>query len=131
MPLAGVYCPQLNIHGGFLRFLCLMDAPLPCSHQLSSHLVHVGKCKQLVQMRNGLSHSPVARLYMTPLTLELQQGSSSMSLIPDRPQLRALGTRARTPLSAILGCAQLVESGSPPPTLYQKRSIDQIPNAGW
>jgi signal transduction histidine kinase len=37
----------------------------------------------------------------------------------------------RTPLSAILGFAQLIESGSPPPTLPQKRSIDQILKAGW
>jgi len=37
----------------------------------------------------------------------------------------------RTPLSAILGFAQLMESGSPAPTVSQKRSIDQILQAGW
>jgi CheY-like chemotaxis protein len=37
----------------------------------------------------------------------------------------------RTPLSAILGFAQLIESGTPPPTVSQKRSIDQILQAGW
>jgi CheY-like chemotaxis protein len=37
----------------------------------------------------------------------------------------------RTPLSAILGFAQLIESGSPSPTTSQKRSIDQILQAGW
>jgi len=37
----------------------------------------------------------------------------------------------RTPLSAILGFAQVMESGSPPPTPSQKRSIDQILKAGW
>jgi len=37
----------------------------------------------------------------------------------------------RTPLSAILGFAQLMESGSPAPTVSQKRSIDQILKAGW
>jgi PAS domain S-box-containing protein len=37
----------------------------------------------------------------------------------------------RTPLSAILGFAQLLESGSPSPTVSQKRSIDQILRAGW
>src|SRR5665213_2147162 len=37
----------------------------------------------------------------------------------------------RTPLSAILGFAQLIESGSPTPTISQKRSIDQILQAGW
>jgi PAS domain S-box-containing protein len=37
----------------------------------------------------------------------------------------------RTPLSAILGFAQLMESGTPLPTPSQKRSIDQILQAGW
>ncbi len=37
----------------------------------------------------------------------------------------------RTPLSAILGFAQLMESGLPQPTVSQKRSIDQILKAGW
>ncbi len=37
----------------------------------------------------------------------------------------------RTPLTAILGFAQLMESGSPPPTPSQARSIAQILKAGW
>ena len=37
----------------------------------------------------------------------------------------------RTPLSAILGFAQLIESGTPEPTASQQRSIEQILQAGW
>ena len=37
----------------------------------------------------------------------------------------------RSPLNAILGFAQLMESGSPAPTSGQKDSIDQILHAGW
>jgi len=37
----------------------------------------------------------------------------------------------RTPLGAILGFAQLLESGVPQPTVAQKRSIEQILKAGW
>jgi PAS domain S-box-containing protein len=37
----------------------------------------------------------------------------------------------RTPLSAILGFAQLIESGVPAPTPAQKKSLDQILQAGW
>jgi PAS domain S-box-containing protein len=37
----------------------------------------------------------------------------------------------RSPLNAILGFAQLLESGTPPPTLAQRQSIDQILQAGW
>ena len=45
--------------------------------------------------------------------------------------LSSMSHELRTPLSAILGFAQLIESGTPPPTPAQKRSIDQILKAGW
>jgi PAS domain S-box-containing protein len=45
--------------------------------------------------------------------------------------LSSMSHELRTPLSAILGFAQLMESASPPPTVSQKRSIEQILKAGW
>jgi len=45
--------------------------------------------------------------------------------------LSSMSHELRTPLSAILGFAQLIESGTPLPTVSQKRSIDQILQAGW
>jgi signal transduction histidine kinase/AmiR/NasT family two-component response regulator len=45
--------------------------------------------------------------------------------------LSSMSHELRTPLSAILGFAQLMDSGSPLPTPSQKRSIDQILQAGW
>ena len=45
--------------------------------------------------------------------------------------LSSMSHELRTPLSAILGFAQLLDSASPPPTPSQKRSIDQILQAGW
>jgi PAS domain S-box-containing protein len=45
--------------------------------------------------------------------------------------LSSMSHELRTPLSAILGFAQLMESGSPLPTPSQKRSIDQILQGGW
>jgi PAS domain S-box-containing protein len=45
--------------------------------------------------------------------------------------LSSMSHELRTPLSAILGFAQLIESGTPLPTPSQKRSIDQILKAGW
>ncbi len=45
--------------------------------------------------------------------------------------LSSMSHELRTPLSAILGFAQLIESGNPKPTPTQKRSIDQILKAGW
>jgi len=45
--------------------------------------------------------------------------------------LSSMSHELRTPLSAILGFAQLMDSGQPLPTASQKRSIDQILQAGW
>lgn len=45
--------------------------------------------------------------------------------------LSSMSHELRTPLSAILGFAQLIESGTPVPTPTQKRSVDQILKAGW
>jgi PAS domain S-box-containing protein len=45
--------------------------------------------------------------------------------------LSSMSHELRTPLSAILGFAQLIESGNPAPSVSQKRSVDQILRAGW
>jgi PAS domain S-box-containing protein len=45
--------------------------------------------------------------------------------------LSRMSHELRTPLGAILGFAQLIDSGAPPPTPSQKRSVDQILKAGW
>jgi signal transduction histidine kinase len=45
--------------------------------------------------------------------------------------LSSMSHELRTPLSAILGFAQLIESGTPSPTPAQKRSVDQILKSGW
>jgi PAS domain S-box-containing protein len=45
--------------------------------------------------------------------------------------LSSMSHELRTPLGAILGFAQLLESGEPEPAPAQKRSIDQILKAGW
>jgi len=45
--------------------------------------------------------------------------------------LSSMSHELRTPLGAILGFAQLMDSGITPPTTVQKRSIDQILKAGW
>ena len=45
--------------------------------------------------------------------------------------LSGMSHELRSPLNAILGFAQLMESGTPLPTAAQKASIDQILRAGW
>jgi len=45
--------------------------------------------------------------------------------------LSSMSHELRTPLNAILGFAQLIDSATPPPSVLQKLSIDQILKAGW
>ena len=45
--------------------------------------------------------------------------------------LSSMSHELRSPLNAILGFAQLMESDSPPPTPSQTASIDQILQGGW
>ncbi len=45
--------------------------------------------------------------------------------------LSSMSHELRSPLNAILGFAQLMESGTPPPTAMQRASIDQILHGGW
>ena len=45
--------------------------------------------------------------------------------------LSSMSHELRSPLNAILGFAQLMESASPPPSVMQKGNIDQILQAGW
>ncbi len=45
--------------------------------------------------------------------------------------LSSMSHELRTPLSAILGFAQLIESGTPKPTPSQARGVQQILQAGW
>ncbi len=45
--------------------------------------------------------------------------------------LSSMSHELRSPLNAILGFAQLIDSDSPPPTPSQKANVDQILHAGW
>jgi PAS domain S-box-containing protein len=45
--------------------------------------------------------------------------------------LSSMSHELRSPLNAVLGFAQLINSDTPPPNAAQKASIDQILHAGW
>jgi PAS domain S-box-containing protein len=63
--------------------------------------------------------------------LESAKSAAEKANLAKSDFLSSMSHELRTPLSAILGFAQLIESGSPPPTTAQKRSVGQILKAGW
>jgi PAS domain S-box-containing protein len=63
--------------------------------------------------------------------LHLARATAETANLAKSEFLSSMSHELRTPLSAILGFAQLIESGSPTPTSSQKRSIEQILQAGW
>src|SRR5438445_1081476 len=64
-------------------------------------------------------------------TLTMAKGAAEKANLPKSDFLSSMSHELRSPLNAILGFAQLINSESPPPTPSQTASIDQILHAGW
>jgi len=63
--------------------------------------------------------------------LESARSVAEIASLAKSDFLSSMSHELRSPLNAILGFAQLIESDSPPPTSSQKESIAQILGAGW
>lgn len=63
--------------------------------------------------------------------LELARQVADKANLAKSDFLSSMSHELRTPLGAILGFAQLIESGTPQPTEGQRKSVDQILKAGW
>jgi len=70
-------------------------------------------------------------LQETNVELESAKFAAEKANLAKSDFLSSMSHELRSPLNAILGFAQLMESGSPLPTPTQKASIDQILQAGW
>jgi signal transduction histidine kinase/ActR/RegA family two-component response regulator len=70
-------------------------------------------------------------LHETNLELQGAKVAAESANLAKSDFLSSMSHELRSPLNAILGFAQLMDSGSPPPTAEQKDSIDQILQAGW
>jgi signal transduction histidine kinase/AmiR/NasT family two-component response regulator len=70
-------------------------------------------------------------LVATNLELQAATVAAERANLAKSDFLSSMSHELRSPLNAILGFAQLMESGAPAPTPGQKDSIDQILQAGW
>ena len=70
-------------------------------------------------------------LQVSHLELEKAKVAAEEANLAKSDFLSSMSHELRSPLNAILGFAQLMETGSPQPTVGQKDSIDQILLAGW
>ena len=70
-------------------------------------------------------------LLETNVELERAKIAAEKANLAKSDFLSSMSHELRSPLNAILGFAQLMESDSPPPNPAQKESITQILQAGW
>ena len=70
-------------------------------------------------------------LHETNLALQNAKFVAERANLAKSDFLSNMSHELRSPLNAILGFTQLIDSGSPLPTPGQKASIDQILRAGW
>jgi PAS domain S-box-containing protein len=80
-----------------------------------------------VTERKRLDHA----LAETNTQLERAKITADKASLAKSEFLSSMSHELRSPLNAILGFAQLMETASPPPTPGQKASIEQILQAGW
>ncbi|MBH1970341.1 MAG: PAS domain S-box protein [Moraxellaceae bacterium] len=70
-------------------------------------------------------------LQETNIELERAKSMAEKANLAKSNFLSSMSHELRSPLNAILGFAQLMDSDNPPATQSQKASIDQILHAGW
>ena len=70
-------------------------------------------------------------LQETNLALQRAKLAAEKANLAKSDFLSSMSHELRSPLNAILGFSQLMESSTPPPTPAQRQSIDQILQAGW
>jgi len=70
-------------------------------------------------------------LLVTNIELETAKTAAEKANLAKSEFLSSMSHELRSPLNAILGFAQLMETASPAPTVTQKENIAQILQAGW
>ncbi|MEO7106414.1 MAG: PAS domain S-box protein, partial [Rhodoferax sp.] len=70
-------------------------------------------------------------LQLKNVELEAARATADKANLAKSEFLSSMSHELRSPLNAILGFAQLMDSGVPPPSAVQRGSIEQILKAGW
>jgi len=114
------------------RKIILLNARQIFRENIGSHIILLAM-EDITKRK--LAEVELARLYdeLHDKNDELEQAkvAAEKANLAKSEFLSSMSHELRTPLGAILGFAQLIESGAQPPTPTQKRSVDQILKAGW
>ena len=104
----------------------LLDNGVPYYDENNTFLGFIGSCIDITERKN----LDVA-LLNNNIDLENAKISAEKANLAKSEFLSSMSHELRSPLNAILGFAQLLESDSPPPSQGQAESIVQILEAGW
>jgi PAS domain S-box-containing protein len=86
----------------------------------------MGQVEWVIGTNLDITDRKEAEMKLHEATMAAEQANQAKSDF-----LSSMSHELRSPLHAILGFTQLIESGAPLPTPAQKNSIDQILHAGW
>ena len=92
-----------------------------------------GQTKKYISIRSDVTARKQAEQGRQEMNAELARAKllAETANLAKSDFLSHMSHELRSPLNAILGFAQLIDSGSPAPTPNQKESVDQILQAGW
>ncbi len=94
----------------------------------------------ILMLQQANAHLVIATIEAQELTEQLKKAKDQLNcakIVAEKANLAksnflsSISHELHTPLNAILGFAQLLEAGSPPPTDRQKARLQQIIKAGW
>ncbi|MEI6334695.1 MAG: PAS domain S-box protein [Methylococcaceae bacterium] len=124
---------EMKIYNYELTMLGKDGKETPVSYNATTFYDQNGKLQGVVASARNMTERKLLDQALLKKHAELQRaklGAEKANLAKSE-FLSSMSHELRSPLNAILGFAQLLESDSPPPTLLQTESINQIIEAGW